>query len=119
MPKTHRVGRNPLDGMGQPKSSNVTIGMIRLVPPDLATLLKGLYGKVAHVLDLDPLYVSRVARGECQSQMIEDAFRCELEWIVDAISAKPDSLARVEQRKGASKESERRGNSEIKVRRLS
>ena len=66
MSKTLRVGRNSLDVVPQPKSSKVTIGTIRLVPPDLATLLKGLYGKVAQVLDVDPLYVSRVARGQCR-----------------------------------------------------
>jgi hypothetical protein len=119
MSKTLRVGRNSLDVVPQPKSSKVTMGTIRLVPPDLATLLKGLYGKVAQVLDVDPLYVSRVARGQCQSQMIEDALRRELEWIADAINEKPDSLARGEQRKGDGQETEHGGKSEIKVRRFS
>ena len=47
-------------------------------PPDLAILLKGLYEKVARQLDLDPYYISRVARGEHRSQMVEDALRREL-----------------------------------------
>ncbi|HLJ16090.1 MAG TPA: hypothetical protein VKV15_16450 [Bryobacteraceae bacterium] len=47
-------------------------------PHDLATLLKGLYGKVAHRLNLDPYYISRVARGELASQAVEDALRQEL-----------------------------------------
>jgi len=47
-------------------------------PPDLAALLKGLYQRVARQLGLDPYYVSRVARGEFPSKMIEDALRREL-----------------------------------------
>jgi hypothetical protein len=47
-------------------------------PPDLADLLRGLYERVARQLNLDPYYVSRVARGELPSKTVEDALRREL-----------------------------------------
>ncbi len=50
-------------------------------PRDLAVLLKGLYEKVARQLHLDPYYVSRVARGEHPSKLVEDALRRELKKI--------------------------------------
>ena len=33
-------------------------------PTNLASLIRGLYGRVARQLKVDPSYVSRVARGE-------------------------------------------------------
>ena len=39
---------------------------------------RGLYGRVARKLDVDPSYVSRVARGERRSKVIEEALSAEL-----------------------------------------
>jgi hypothetical protein len=47
-------------------------------PKSLVYHLGGLYGKVARQLVVDPSYVSRVARGECESKSVEDALRREL-----------------------------------------
>jgi hypothetical protein len=47
-------------------------------PKDLASLLRGLYGRVASRLGLDPSYVSRVARGDRQSELVEGALRREI-----------------------------------------
>jgi hypothetical protein len=51
-------------------------------PYNLASLIRGLYGRVAEQLDLDPSYVSRVARGERRSQEIEIALEREMKRIL-------------------------------------
>lgn len=51
-------------------------------PYNLASLLRGFYGRVARQMDLDPSYVSRVARGERQSEPIEAALEREMKRIV-------------------------------------
>src|SRR5579862_5468954 len=58
----------------------------KFAPNDLASLLRGLYHRVARQLDVDPSYVSRVARGERRSKKIEDALRRELNKIVNYIN---------------------------------
>ena len=45
----------------------------------LPSLLRGLYARVARQLNVDPSYVSRVARGERQSQEITLAIEKEIE----------------------------------------
>jgi hypothetical protein len=57
-----------------------------------------MYGTVANQLDLDPLYVSRVARGEDHSKLIENALSRELMAIVK----------RIERRGGSKKQSRTR-----------
>jgi hypothetical protein len=47
-------------------------------PTNLASLIRGLYGRVAKQLKVDPSYVSRVARGERQSDLIEASLEREL-----------------------------------------
>jgi hypothetical protein len=49
---------------------------------NLASLVRGLYGRVARQLDLDPSYVSRVARGERQSEAIEAALEREMKRVM-------------------------------------
>lgn len=51
-------------------------------PKDLASLVRGMYARVAHNLHLDPSYVSRVARGERKSRSVDAALRRELDKIV-------------------------------------
>ncbi len=47
-------------------------------PKNLASLIRGLYGRVARRLRLDPSFVSRVARGERKSKKVETALRRDL-----------------------------------------
>jgi hypothetical protein len=55
-------------------------------PTNLASLIRGLYGRVARQLKVDPSYVSRVARGERQSDEIENALERELKRIMQLVS---------------------------------
>jgi hypothetical protein len=52
-------------------------------PKDFSPQLRGLYGRVARQLGVDPSYVSQVARGERQSALVEDALRRELTEIME------------------------------------
>ena len=51
-------------------------------PLHFASLFRGFYGRVARQLGLDPSYVSRVARGERQSDAIEAALEREMKRII-------------------------------------
>ena len=51
-------------------------------PLHFASLFRGFYGRVARQLDLDPSYVSRVARGERQSETIEACLEREMKRIM-------------------------------------
>jgi hypothetical protein len=51
-------------------------------PLHFASLFRGFYGRVARQLGLDPSYVSRVARGERQSDTIEAALEREMKRII-------------------------------------
>jgi hypothetical protein len=51
-------------------------------PLHFASLFRGFYGRVARQLGLDPSYVSRVARGERQSETIEAALEQEMKRII-------------------------------------
>jgi hypothetical protein len=53
---------------------------------DLASIVRGLYGRVARELDLDPSYVSRVARGERQSETVEAALEREMKRIIRMVA---------------------------------
>jgi hypothetical protein len=53
---------------------------------DLASLIRGLYRRVAHRLNVDPSYVSRVARGQRHSDAVKTELRRELDRIVEHFS---------------------------------
>ncbi len=55
-------------------------------PRNLASLTRGLYKRVAYCLSFDPSYVSRVARGERRSEMIEAELRRELNRIIEHLN---------------------------------
>ena len=57
-------------------------------PTNLASLIRGLYGRVARQLKLDPSYVSRVARGERRSAEIEVLLERELRRIMALVKTK-------------------------------
>jgi hypothetical protein len=54
---------------------------------NLASVVRGLYGRVAEELDVDPSYVSRVARGERQSETVEAALSREMKRILKMVGA--------------------------------
>ncbi len=60
--------------------------MTKPAPTNLASLIRGLYGRVARQLKVDPSYVSRVARGERQSDAIEESLERELKRIMAMVS---------------------------------
>jgi hypothetical protein len=68
-------------------------------PRDLASLVRGLYGRVARNLGVDPSYVSRVARSERQSKSVEAALRRELNKIVFRANKRSKRAGRVATRK--------------------
>lgn len=49
-----------------------------MIPSSLPSLFRGVYSRVARKLKIDPSYVSRVARGERNSQNISKALEVEL-----------------------------------------
>jgi hypothetical protein len=60
---------------------------------NLASLIRGLYGRVARQLKVDPSYVSRVARGERRSDIIETSLERELKRIMKLVSKNHDGAA--------------------------
>jgi hypothetical protein len=64
-------------------------GSVENPPNNLASLLRGFYGRVADRLRVDPSYVSRVARGERQSEEIEAALLQEMRAIMKMLKTSP------------------------------
>jgi hypothetical protein len=60
----------------------MTKASIELHPKNLASIFRGLYVRVAARLGVDPSYVSRVARGERQSDAVEAALERETHQII-------------------------------------
>lgn len=75
-------------------------------PYHLASLIRGLYGRVARQLKVDPSYVSRVARGERQSDDIEASLERELKRVMSLM--KPNH-------NGASSNGHKRASSKTKA----
>ncbi len=63
-------------------------------PTNLASLIRGLYGRVARQLKVDPSYVSRVARGERQSHVIEASLERELRRIMSQVRSNHNGTGR-------------------------
>jgi hypothetical protein len=66
----------------------------RPAPTNLASLIRGLYGRVAKQLKVDPSYVSRVARGERQSDVIESSLERELRRIMSLVGSNHNGAGR-------------------------
>jgi hypothetical protein len=64
------------------------------IPYNLASLIRGLYGRVARQLKVDPSYVSRVARGERRSKEIEALLERELRRIMALMKTNRASASR-------------------------
>ena len=63
-------------------------------PYNLASLIRGLYGRVARKLRVDPSYVSRVARGERRSGEIEESLERELKRIMALVRTNHNGAGR-------------------------
>lgn len=63
-------------------------------PYNLASLIRGLYGRVARQLKVDPSYVSRVARGERRSDEIEASLERELRRIMSLVRTNHNGAGR-------------------------
>jgi len=74
--------------MGRAKSTQ------KPTPTNLASLIRGLYGRVARQLKVDPSYVSRVARGERQSDAIEGSLERELRRIMALVGTNHNGAGR-------------------------
>jgi hypothetical protein len=72
----------------------VTDKNISTPPHNLASLIRGLYGRVARRLKVDPSYVSRVARGERRSDVIEASLEKELKRIMVLIGSNHNGASR-------------------------
>jgi hypothetical protein len=66
----------------------------KAAPTNLASLIRGLYGRVARQLKVDPSYVSRVARGERQSSAIEESLERELKRIMAMVGSSHNGTGR-------------------------
>src|SRR5271169_5844058 len=75
MSKLGSPSRRSSSGKRRHASSKVRTATFEQIPKDLASLVRGLYRRVARKLHVDASYVSRVARGERQSGMIEGTLR--------------------------------------------
>jgi|ERR1700682_4246216 len=63
-------------------------------PYSLASHVRGFYSRVARQLDVDPSYVSRVARGERQSEAIEAALDREMSQIMKMVKTNHNGFGR-------------------------
>jgi hypothetical protein len=88
-----RIRKRPRNSQ---KADNVTIAH---PPYDLASRIRGLYRRVADRLGLDASYISRVARGERRSEIIEAALRSELIKIANSVNKQRVGSARKAARK--------------------
>lgn len=79
-------------------------------PTNLASLIRGLYGRVARRLKVDPSYVSRVARGERQSEDIEAALEKELKRIMAMVRTSHNGTGRVAAKRSRSKGKKKKVN---------
>src|SRR5271156_558505 len=64
------------------------------IPYNLASQIRGLYGRVASRLKVDPSYVSRVARGERRSSEIEASLESELRRIMSLVKSNHNGVGR-------------------------
>jgi hypothetical protein len=76
---------------------------VAFAPKDLASRIRGIYRRVALQLDVDPSYVSRVARSERKSRAIAAALERELWKILSNITKRRGNTARKATRKKRSK----------------
>src|SRR6202162_5468095 len=81
------------------------------IPYNLASQIRGLYGRVARQLKVDPSYVSRVARGERQSEDIEASLERELKRIMAIMKTNHNRASR----NGANHDGHKRSSLKVKT----
>ena len=101
MPRLASKGQTSSPRNRKSKSPKSDSFKLKDAPTDLASLIRGLYQRVAHQLNLDPSYVSRVARSERQSEIVANALRREVNRIVQTLSKRRDG-AKKRKRQGQS-----------------
>ncbi|MGH9679211.1 MAG: hypothetical protein ACRD4Y_04615 [Candidatus Acidiferrales bacterium] len=84
-------------------------------PYNLASLIRGLYGRVARRLEVDPSYVSRVARGERQSEEIEACLEKELRRIMRLMKSGQNGASRNGSGSRGAKSARRRAGKKVKA----
>lgn len=84
------------------------------IPYNLASLIRGLYGRVARKLKVDPSYVSRVARGERQSDEIDACLERELKRIMSLLRTNHNGAGRNGNKRAGSKKKAKK-KSKIRV----
>ena len=80
----------------------------RSAPINLASLIRGLYGRVARHVKVDPSYVSRVARGERQSDVIEASLERELRRIMTLVGSNHNGAGRRQAKRSRAKGKKKR-----------
>jgi hypothetical protein len=71
------------------------------------SLFRGMYNRVARLLKVDPSYVSRVARGERQSEAITFALEFEMRQIKKRLEASPTIFRHDSAKKNVAKHNRR------------
>lgn len=108
LPRENRASSSRRRKVKSRKETSVSLGQ---APPDLASLIRGLYARVASRLKIHPSYVSRVARRERRSKMVEDALKRELMNIVEQIQdRRHQASAKTARKKPAAKKAVNRKN---------
>jgi hypothetical protein len=105
MPRPTGNGRRRSTRNRNSKSRHTTEVKSHHPPQDLASLVRGLYQRVASRLGVDPSYVSRVARRERHSKLVGDALRRELRKIITNFNKQCDSPRKKRARKTGAKRS--------------
>ena len=80
----------------------------KAAPTNLASLIRGLYGRVARQIKVDPSYVSRVARGERQSDVIEASLERELKRIMTLVGTNHNGAGRKRTKRSRTKSKKKR-----------
>ncbi len=83
-------------------------GNTSTIPYNLASQIRGLYGRVARQLKVDPSYVSRVARGERQSDQIDASLERELRRIMALMKTNRNGASRNGNKRSVSKTKSRK-----------
>lgn len=86
MPSRSSSKRHFSPGRSKKRSRKPTTPSLPPIPRNLASVIRGLYRRVSQSLEVDPSYVSRVARGQRRSEAVEKAIRRELTKIVSSFT---------------------------------
>ena len=103
MPSGIRKRTRSLNRKAKRKSRSENTVTLSHPPVNLASLIRGIYRRVARRLHVDPSYVSRVARRERRSKIVQAALRRELIGILEDIKKRRRAPAPKNSHKKAAK----------------